>query len=200
MHPIRAFRDEDRRLHEALIDQIGFGMIFAQTPLGPRVAHTPLISTGDGALQFHLAVGNDLTQHLPGNTALAVVNGPDAYVSARWYSQPDQVPTWNYVALELEGHVRRMEEEGLSALLQQLVDRQEARVTEGQPWTMDKLSPARLTGLLKGIVGFEMEIGSWRETVKLSQNKWAAERERVARGLDSAGANGIARLMRDLVS
>lgn len=200
MHPTRAFRDGDRQLHEALIDQIGFGMIFAQTPEGPRVAHTPLISTCDGALQFHLAVGNGLTRYLAGNTALALVNGPDAYVSARWYSQPDQVPTWNYVALELEGKVRRMEEEGLVALLHRLVDRQENRVTDGQPWTMDKLSPARLTGLLKGIVGFEMEIGSWRETVKLSQNKRPAERERVALGLDSTGANGVARMMRDLAS
>lgn len=200
MHPTQAFHDGDRRLHEALIDQIGFGMIFAQTPGGPRVAHTPLWSTGDGALQFHLAVGNALTDHLAGNAALAVVNGPDAYVSARWYSQPDQVPTWNYVALELDGQVRRMEQEGLVALLQNLVERHEARVTDGEPWTMEKLSPARFTGLMKGIVGFEMEIASWRDTVKLSQNKRAEERARVARGLDSAGAPGVAQLMRNLAS
>lgn len=198
MHPTTAFRDGDRTLHEALIDQVGFGMIFAQTPDGPRVAHTPLWSTGDGAVQFHLAVGNALTKHLAGSTALAVVNGPDAYISARWYSQPDQVPTWNYVALELEGQVRRMEQEGLVALLHSLVQRHEARVTDGEPWTMKKLSPARFTGLMKGIVGFEMEIASWRDTVKLSQNQRVEERARVARGLDSAGAPGVAQLMRNL--
>src|SRR5690606_6882275 len=107
MHPNPAFRTEDRALLEALIAQVGFGMVFAATPDGPRVAHTPLVSTGDGAVQFHLARANALTRHLPGANALAVVNGPDAYVSPRWYEAPGQVPTWNYVALELEGPVRR---------------------------------------------------------------------------------------------
>lgn len=199
MHPAAAFRAEDRHLRETLIDQVGFGMIFAQTPDGPRVAHTPLVSTGDGAVQFHLAVGNGLTKHLAGNNALALVNGPEAYVSARWYDQPDQVPTWNYVALEMEGPVRRMEEEGLIALLHQLSERHEGRIEDGEPWTMDKLSPARLRGMVKGIVGFEMEIKAWRDTVKLSQNKSAEERAKVASGLEAAGSVAIAQLMRDLV-
>ena len=40
MHPNQAFRTEDRALMETLIDEIGFGMVFATTPDGPRVAHT----------------------------------------------------------------------------------------------------------------------------------------------------------------
>lgn len=199
MHPAAAFRDRDRQLHETLIDQIGFGMIFAQTPDGPRVAHTPLVSTGDGAVQFHLSVGNGLTKHLAGKDALAVVNGPDAYVSARWYEQPDQVPTWNYVALELEGTVRQLDEAGLLAMLHQLSQRHEGRIEVGEAWTMDKLSPARLAGLLKGIAGFEMEIKAWRDTVKLSQTNSTEERERVAAGLESHGSAAMAKLMRDLV-
>ena len=78
MHPNPAFRHDDRDLFEALIAEIGFGMIFATVPDGPRVAHVPLHSTGDGALQFHLARGNALTRHLDGMMALAVVNGPMA--------------------------------------------------------------------------------------------------------------------------
>ena len=174
-------------------------MIFAQTPDGPRVAHTPLVSTGDGAVQFHLSVGNGLTKHLAGNDALAVVNGPDAYVSARWYEQPDQVPTWNYVALELEGTVRQLDEEGLLAMLHQLSQRHEGRIEVGEVWTMDKLSPARLAGLLRGIAGFEMEIKAWRDTVKLSQTNSTEERERVAAGLESNGSAAMANLMRELV-
>ncbi len=199
MHPAAAFRHGDRQLHETLIGEIGFGMVFAQTPDGPRVAHTPLVYTGDGAVQFHLSAGNALTKHLAGINALLVVNGPDAYVSARWYDELDQVPTWNYVALELEGPVRRMETEGLSALLHQLTARHEARISGGQPWTMDKLSPARLNGLMKGIVGFEMEVRAWRDTVKLSQNKSEAERENVASGLETQGSVAIAQLMRTLL-
>ncbi|HEX4848815.1 MAG TPA: FMN-binding negative transcriptional regulator [Novosphingobium sp.] len=198
MHPNAAFRHPDRDLLETLIDQIGFGMVFAQTPDGPRVAHVALHSTGDGAVQFHISRGNALAKHLAGSTALVVVNGPDGYVSPRWYSDPAQVPTWNYVALELEGRVRRMDAEATLALVTDLSDKHEARVAEGTPWTMDKLPPEKLRGLLAGIVGFELEVQAWRETVKLSQNKDAAERERLAAGLESEGAVGIAQLMRTL--
>ena len=197
MHPNSAFRSDDRALLETLIVEIGFGMVFLTTPDGPRVAHTPLVSTGDGAIQFHLARGNALTRHLPGSNALLLLNGPDGYVSPRWYVDDGQVPTWNYVALELEGPVRRMEEEGTIALLRAIGEANEARIP-GDPWTLDKTEPAYFRKLLGGIVGFELEVRAWRPTLKLSQNKPPEERERVAAGLEAAGAVGIAQLMRTL--
>jgi transcriptional regulator len=198
MHPNSAFRLDDRALAEAMIAEIGFGIVFAATPDGPRVAHTPLLGTGDGAVQFHLARGNALTRHLDGATALALVNGPEGYVSPRWYADPEQVPTWNYVSLELEGRVRRMDQDGLLGLLEALAEQQEARVVGGVPWTMSKLPEVKLRGLLAGIVGFELEVQAWRPTFKLSQNKSAEERARVAQGLDTQGSRAIAGLMRTL--
>ena len=198
MHPNPAFRHDDRALLEALVEQIGFGMVFAATPDGPRVAHTPLLLARNGALQFHLARGNALTKHLNGMTALAVVNGPDGYISPRWYADPAQVPTWNYVSLELEGSVRRLDADGLLALVEGLSERHEDRVTGGEPWLMSKLPEAKLRGLLAGIVGFEMEVLAWRPTFKLSQNKAPEERERVAVGLEAQGSPAIAQLMRTL--
>ncbi len=199
MHPNPAFRHDDRALHEALIAEVGFGMVFAATPDGPRVAHVPLISTGDGAVQFHLARGNGLARHLDGMTALAVVNGPDGYVSPRWYADAAQVPTWNYVALELEGRVRRMDQDGLQALLENVTATNEARVSEGRPWTMDKMPPDDLRKMMAAIVGFEMEVLAWRPTFKLSQNKPPEERARVAAGLEAEGSPAMAELMRRLI-
>lgn len=198
MHPNPAFRLDDRALHESLIDQIGFGMVFLTTPDGPRVAHTPLLSTGDGAVQFHVSRGNALTRHLEGAAALVTINGPDGYVSPRWYADPAQVPTWNYVTLELEGRVRRMDDDGLYGLLERLSARQEARISGGQPWTMDKVPENHLRKLMSAITGFEMEILAWRPTFKLSQNKSAEERDRVIAGLEAQGSPAIAALMREL--
>lgn len=199
MHPNPAFRVDDRALFETLIDEIGFGMVFATTPDGPRVAHVPLLSTGDGAVQFHLARGNALTAHLNGMVALALVNGPDGYVSPRWYADQTRVPTWNYLALELEGRVRRLDADGLLGLLEALSDRHEARIVEGEFWKIDKLPEDKLRKLLGAIVGFEMEIQAWRPTLKLSQNAPAEERERVIAGLEANGSAAIAALMRSLV-
>src|SRR3546814_7960736 len=86
--------------------------------------HAPVVLSDDRTtLQFHLARGNALTHHLGGAIALAVVQGPDAYVSASWYAEADQVPTWNYVAIEMEGVVRKLDDAELVAQL----DRSEER-------------------------------------------------------------------------
>lgn len=199
MHPNPLYRSDDRALMESLIEEIGFGMIFATTPDGPRVAHTPLLSTGDGAVQFHLARGNALARHLDGTTALVVVNGPDAYVSPRWYANRDTVPTWDYLALECEGRVRRMADEGLEAFLHAVIAKHESRLG-GEMWRAEESSEKVWNGLFRGIVGFEMEVLAWRPTLKLSQNKSAEERARIAEGLEADGHGALAHLVRSLAS
>lgn len=198
MHPDPAFRSDDRALLETLIEEIGFGMVFAATPDGPRVAHTPLLSTGDGAVQFHLSRGNALTRHLDGQTALAVLNGPDGYVSPGWHEAGGEVPTWNYVALELEGRVRRMDEDGLRGLLDALSLRHESRAAVARPWSLNEMPNARLAAMLDGIAGFELEVLAWRPTFKLSQNKSAADRAAIADQLEAGGSPALAHLMRTL--
>ena len=197
MHPNPLFRTEDRALLEALIEEIGFGMVFAQTSDGPRVAHTPLLSTGDGAVEFHLARGNALTRYLPGQEALIVINGPDAYISPRWYADANTVPTWDYVAVELQGPVRKMAEEGLLGFLDAVAERHEGRIP-GTPWTREQVDPAKIAALLPGIVGFEMEVRAWRPTLKLSQNKPAEDRAAIAEQLEAHGSPALAALIRTL--
>jgi transcriptional regulator len=164
------------------------------------VAHVPLLLTRSGTLRFHLALGNALTRHLDGAQALAVINGPDGYVSARWYSDPDQVPTWNYIALEMEGPVRRMDRTELLALLEDVSAHHEARVADGTPWTMDKMARIKRDRMMDMIVGFELTVLAWRPTFKLSQNKPPEERARLIEGLKAEGANALAALMERLAS
>jgi transcriptional regulator len=204
MHPDPTFRIKgdaatERSMMEALVREIGMGLIFAETPNGPRVGHVALFSTGDGAVQFHLANGNALTKHLAGKTALLVVNGPDAYISPDWYDGPDQVPTWNYVSVELEGPVRAMDKDGLIALLDDLSAVNEAKLEPKQPWTRDKMDSAKFDRMLGAITGFEIEVLAWRPTLKLSQNKREADRLRAADELDTQGKRAIAHFMREWV-
>jgi transcriptional regulator len=196
MHPNAAFRPAELTAADALIDQIAFAAIFAGVPDGPRVAHAPLLRTGPETFRFHLARGNALTRHLDGATLLAVVQGPDAYISARWYADAAQVPTWNYLAVEIEGTVRRIDDGELPALIDALSNEHEARVVGGVPWTMAKMPEAKLQPLLKAIVGFELSVTDVRATVKVSQNKSPEERERVAAGLDGQGEAAMAALVR----
>lgn len=199
MHPDPKFRPRQDDLAALFVREIGFAAIFAATPDGPRVAHAPVVLGDDETtLQFHLARGNGLTKHLDGTTALAVVQGPDAYVSPGWYAAPDQVGTWNYVAIEMEGAVRKLDDAELVAQLDTLSAQQEARIGANPPWTRDKMNPALFSRMTGAITGFELRVAAWRPTVKLSQNKPADERERVAAGLDATGHGALAQLMRHL--
>lgn len=195
MHPNPLFRSDDRELQEALIDRVGFGMVVCATPDGLRAAHTPVMTTGRGTVQFHLARGNALTPHLDGATALLTINGPDGYVSPRWYDDRDTVPTWDYIALEIDGRVRTMDEDSVEAMLHAIIERHERRV-EGERWLAAESSEKTWNMLRKGIVGFELEIEAMRPTFKLSQKRSPQERERIARGHELSGRSDLAGFMR----
>ena len=199
MHPNPAFRLDERDLFEALIAEIGFGMIFAATPDGPRVAHVPAVFLDADRLGFHIARGNGIARHLDGQEALFVLQGPDAYISPDWYGLgPDQVPTWNYIAVECQGVVRKLDGEGLAAQVEQLTAQHEARLAPKPAWTRSKMPEGLYDRMARGITGFALEITGWRGTLKLGQNKSEAARLSAAAALDAAGQRAMAHLMRTL--
>jgi transcriptional regulator len=200
MHPNPKFRWEDRAAMADFVRDVGMGLVFAGTADGPRVAHVPVILC-KGRLQFHVARGNAITRHLDGATALFVVNGPDAYISPGWYGLgPDEVPTWNYVSVEVEGRVRQLDRDSLIAQVDALTAEQEARHAPDAPWTREKADPVRIDRMFDAILGFELDPQVWRGTIKLGQNKPAEARLSAADALDAAGRRGIAHLMRNVES
>jgi transcriptional regulator len=198
MHPNSAFRWDDRDAMRAFAAEIGFGQLFLTTPDGPHVAHVPFVFLDDDRIAFHLARGNAIAKHLDGAEALFVINGPDGYISPDWYGIDDQVPTWNYVALELQGVARKMDEAALIAQADALSEMQEKRLAPKPVWTRGKMADGLFDKMLRAIVGFEMEATAWRSTVKLGQNKSAEVRAAAADGAEAAGNPAIAHLMRNL--
>lgn len=196
MHPNRAFHWSDREAMLGFVAEVSFAHIFAMTPNGLRVAHAPVLVTPQGHLRFHLARSNALTRALDGATAIASLAGPEAYISPDWYGSGDQVPTWNYLAVEVEGPVRQLDESDLVALLDDLSAMQEARLLPKAPWTRAKMTPGRFEAMLPGIHAFEMSVETLRGTEKMGQNKSAAEIAGAAAGLEAAGRGDVAALMR----
>ncbi|RJF93914.1 FMN-binding negative transcriptional regulator [Sphingomonas cavernae] len=198
MHPNPQFRWEDRDALRGFVTEIGFGALFAATPDGPRVAHVPTVFLDDATLGFHVARGNGIARHLDGATALYVVQGPEAYISPDWYGMEDQVPTWNYLAVELEGQVRKMEREQLVEQIDRLSGVHEARLAPKPTWTPAKMTPGLVDKMLGAITGYTLEITAWRGTKKLGQNKPAAARNAAADALEMAGNRAMAHLMREM--
>jgi transcriptional regulator len=165
----------------------------------PAVAHAPVL-LAERNLRFHLSAANALCQVLREHRrALAVVTGPDAYISPDWYAAADQVPTWNYLSVEAEGPVRVMEREETAALLDDLAAHFEAGLAPKAAWSRAKMTPARFEAMLSAIIGYEMRVERLVGVFKLSQNKPADEIARVAAKLAERpddGAIRIADLMR----
>lgn len=195
MHPDPTFAQGDRDALLAQAAAIGFAHVVVGTPAGPAVVHAPLTLAG-GNVRFHVARANRITPHLPDARVLASVAGPQGYISPSWY--PDargQVPTWNFVAIEIEGVARRLSEAELVDQLDALAAAHEPRVTE-RPWTRDKLADAPFRAMLGAIAGFEIVVDAVRGTAKLSQNKSAATRAGVIAGLVASGNRALAEAMR----
>jgi transcriptional regulator len=198
MHPDPKFRWEDRAAMRDFVEEIGFGTLFAATPDGLRVAHVPAIFLDDDRIGVHVSRGNGIARHLDGMDALFVVNGPDAYVSPDWYDIPDQVPTWNYLAVELDGRMTRMDRDQLVDQIDRLSTMHEARLAPKPAWTRDKMAPGVIDKMLTSLAGFTLEIRAWRGTKKMSQNKSEAVRLAAADGVEAAGGRAMAHLMRTL--
>ncbi len=197
MHPNPAFRHGDDASLIAWAAQIGLAHLAAATPSGPMVVHAPIVQTGPRSVSFHVARANRAHAQLDGARMIASISGADGYVSPNWYANgANQVPTWNYVAVELEGTVHALDEDGLVAQLDALAMAHEPRVSPENPWTRDKMEEARFRAMLRAIAGFELRIADVRGTTKLSQNKAADDRVRVIEALDRSGNPALASVMR----
>ncbi len=195
MHPGTVFAWDDAPAMLAFVGAAAFARIIAATPDGLCVAHAPVIVTADGALRFHVANANALTPHLDSHDVLALIEGPNAYISANWYSDVrGAVPTWNYVSVECEGRTTRLDRDALVAQLDALAEVLEPRV--GGNWTRAKMDPRRFDAMLDTITGFELRIGSLRGTRKLSQNKSEMEFARVLKGVEATAGPQMAAAMR----
>jgi len=196
MHPAAAFKETDEGALAALVAERGFGLVIGAAEGRPVAAHAPVLLEG-ASLRFHLSRMNALTPVLEaGGRALVVITRPDAYVSPDWCGLPDQVPTWNYLSVEMEGPVTPLDSEAATALLDDLSAHFEARLAPKPPWTRAKMTPARFEALLGAIRAFEMRVERFEGIRKLSQNKGAEPMARLADALEAAGSLEMARLMR----
>jgi transcriptional regulator len=196
MHPNRAFAWEDRAAMLDFVAGISFGTICVD---GPFLVHAPVAVDAPDRLRFHVARGNRAARALEGQRAVASFLGPDAYISPDWYGTPDQVPTWNYLAVEVEGPLRRLEEAELAVLLDDLSAAHEARLAPKPEWTRAKMTPGRFEAMLKAITGYELAIEDLRGTRKLGQNKRPEEVAGAIAGLTPIDP-AMAELMREAKS
>lgn len=157
---------------DRLIEEVCFGTLVEYIDGALYAAHIPLHFDKDRKWAYgHLAKANELAAKwdLGGseNDALFVISGPSAYISSSWYTT-EEVPTYNYTAIQVKGTRRLRNRNETDDDLKKLVNYYEQKEPKGL--TYDTYSPETLLQS-KGVVGFSLEIKSIKAIEKLSQNR-----------------------------
>jgi transcriptional regulator len=157
----------------------------------PIATRLPFTWQGDTVL-MHMARANPHRKALGARTpALAVITGPEAYVSPTFYATKAEhgrvVPTLNYSAIHLRGTVGLVEDAPwLHAQVTGLTDLHEA--AEPSPWAVTDAPEEFVRRQLRAIVGVELTVEEVVGKAKRSQNRSDADRAGVIAGLEARGA------------
>lgn len=192
-------------LHGLIVDY-PMASLVVNTPDGLEANNVPFVidrSTGRlGTLQCHVGQANLFWQrNIPDVDALVIFQGPNAYISPRWYVNGQKsgkvLPGWNYAVVHAYGKLRVVDDDQwLMRHLAEMAEQNERGRTN--PWKLTNAPADFVKEAAAHIIGLEFTIdrliGKWH----VSQQRTDADRESVAAALmqDSApGAAGIAQLI-----
>jgi len=198
------FAADDAAVRE-LLARHGAADLITLTPGGLLATMLPFAyepAAGDlGALYGHVARNNDQWRQPAQGESLAIVRGPDAYVSPSWYAATAEhgrvVPTWNYVTAHVYGQLLVHDDPAwVEDVVRRLTAKHEAARTaspgpesadRASAWSVDDAPRKFIEGQLRAIVGLELRITRIEAKAKLSQNRPETDIAGVVAGLAAHG-------------
>ncbi len=181
------FELDPQRVAE-LIATVGAGDLITNGERGLQATRLPFSydpNQGEfGTLRAHLSLINQ--QWKDDGEALVIISGPEHYISPSIIPSAAErdtvVPTWNYVVAHVRGRlVVHHDDEFKLACLRELVAMHETS------WSLDNVPDAHLMGMLKALVGVEIEVTSIEAKAKLSQNASSSDLAGMISALAASG-------------
>lgn len=133
-----------------------------------------------GLLRAHVARANPLWR-CDGAPVLALFQAASGYVSPNLYDKEALVgrvvPTWNYAVVHVHGRLRTIDDPAWTLAL---MGRLTARHEGPDGWAIADAPPEYIEKMVAATVGIEIAIERIEGKWKASQNRNAAERERIA--------------------
>jgi transcriptional regulator len=176
---------EDRKLLHDFMDEFSFVDLVTAEP-SIRITHIPVVLDRDagkhGAIYGHISRQNPQTEAiLAGRRAVIVFHGPHSYISPTWYSKTEVVPTWNFASVHATGQLKAVTgEPAMRDLLTKLVRKFEEL---NSTYDLAKLPQSYTSGLIGGILGFELEIELLEGKFKLGQERSEADKQGILQHL-----------------
>ena len=194
MYLPKMFEESDPAALAAFIRAHPLATLVSTNADGLCADHIPMLleaEAGATVLRGHVARANPLWRNLgPGAAALAIFHDAGGYITPSWYATKAEtgkvVPTWNYVAVHVEGTAGAVDDpQWLRAFLVRLTAANEsARVL---PWALTDAPQDYIAAQLKAIVGIELRIKRMLGKWKMSQNRLPKDADGVLAGLEERG-------------
>ena len=144
-------------------------------------------------IDMHMAQANAQWREFLDEEALVIFTGPHAYISPRWYEETERVPTWNYAAVHAYGVPKMIDDKAAKHASQR---RLVAAIDPQWLPKFDALDPKYVSGMLNGIVNFQIPVTRLETRWKLSQNRGRREMQLIVGALEEQGESALAALMR----
>ena len=189
-------RLEDRAELIAFLRANNFPLLVTGLGGNLHASHLPAMIHEEGeriVIDMHMAHANAQWHEFFDEEVMVIFSGPHAYISPRWYEDPERVPTWNYAAAHLYGIPTLITDPGAKHASQRRL------VAAMDPqWLpkFDALSEKYVSGMLNGIVNFEIPVTRIETRWKLSQNRGRREMQLIVDELEKGGETALAALMR----
>ena len=196
MYNIPYFKEQDSQVVLNFMRDHSFAMLIGSDGNIPAATQLPLLLEEREGKLFLLGHFMRNTDHHKAfsnnNEVLCVFTGPHAYVSASWYTQPQQASTWNYMTVHARGKMAFTNEEKLRDILERTTTHYEGG--ENTAGGYQQLPVHYIDKLIGAIVGFEIGVESLENVFKLSQNRDAASYQNIICQLQKGDLNaqGIA--------
>ncbi|MES2864725.1 MAG: FMN-binding negative transcriptional regulator [Bacteroidota bacterium] len=196
------YKNENRSEILRFIEENSFAILVNQSNDKINATHIPLFieESNDNQLVLsgHISKLNPQCENFGENgTVLAIFSGAHSYISSSWYDY-EEVPTWNYMAVHVEGKIEILNEEQKLLHLENLVNKYEKN--SEKPISTKSLSKETMSQA-NGILAFNIIVQNIDAVKKLSQNKSENNKKSIISHLEKSGNEGskiIANEMKNL--
>jgi transcriptional regulator len=194
MYARKQSKEERPEVLAAAIREIKFATLITAVDGSFHAAHVPMVlkeAAAGAVLESHVARANGLWKALDvARPALAVFQGPQAYISPAWYAAKAEhgkvVPTWAYVAVHAHGTLEVVNDAAwLMAHLADVTDMNEAG--RPHPWALSDAPPDFIPALARGVVGLRFAVERLEGAWKLNQHRTVADQQTMVAGLEATG-------------
>lgn len=185
MYIPKYFKLKDEAAIMEFVKQNNFGILLSVDRDEVMNSQIPFIISKVGSdifIEGHLSKQNEQSEKIIGQKVSSLFLGPHHYISPRWYSIEQSVPTWDYSVVKATGIAQELNNEETALQLRTL-----SRNHDPSWEALRRDKEEYYMKMMKEIVSFKFKVDLLEAKMKMSQNRPKEDINGIISGLDEIG-------------